>query len=171
VAGEEPPGQYGARPFPYHKSVAPILWVFVGLASIELLVTHFVLSFWSPTAALVLSGLTLASIGWFVLLIQSMRRLPVLLDERRLVMRVGTLRCIEVPVEAVAGLRTSFDDAALRHREVANLALLAWPNVFVELAEPVRQGDRAVRAVAHKLDDGPAFTAELTRLLQARQGG
>lgn len=167
----EGPRDSGSRLFSYHRSIGPMLWVMVGLSTIELAVVHLLISFWSHTAALILSMLTVASIVWIVLLIRSMRRLPVLLDERRLVMRVGTLRSVEGPLDKVAGLRPAFDAVSLNSRGVENLALLAWPNVFVEFAQPVRQGRRELNAVAHKLDDAAAFTAELTRLLHARQRG
>lgn len=42
-----------------------------------------------------------------------------------------------------------------------NLGLIAYPNVLVELAEPVRRRRRAIRAVAHRFDDPAAFIAAL----------
>ncbi len=164
MSGEGPAGAQ-PRLFPYHRSIAPMMWVFVALASIELLVVHFLIAFWSGTAALILSALTLASIVWIVLVIRSMRRLPVMLDDRHLVMRVGTLRSVEIPLDRIGGLRSDFDDAALRQKEVVNLALIAWPNVFVELSQPIEQRGREIRGVAHKLDDPHAFTAAIRPLL------
>jgi len=52
VSGEEPQGGQ-PRLFSYHRSIAPMMWVFVALASVELLVVHFLISFWSGTAALI----------------------------------------------------------------------------------------------------------------------
>lgn len=155
--------------FSYRRSIAPMLWVFVTLSAIELLVVHFLISFWSPTAALILSLLTLASILWLVLLIRSMGRLPVVLDQRRLVMRVGKLRSVELELERIEGLRSDFDAAALQAPGVANLALIAWPNIWVELRQPIEQRGRKVRAVAHKLDEPRAFVAALNQRLLANR--
>lgn len=167
MSGAEPQDPQ-VRLFPYHRSIAPMLWVMVALSSIELIVVHFLLSFWSPTIAFILSALTLVSIVWIVLTVRSMRRLPVLLDEDRLVMRVGTLRCLDIPLDRIGGLRSDFDAAALKQSGIANLALLAWPNVFIELRTPIQQGRREFGGVAHKLDDGPAFAAALRPLLDRR---
>ena len=160
-----------AQSFSYGRGIAPMMWVFVALASIELLVVHFLLWFWVPTVAMVLSALTIASIIWIVLLIRSFARLPVRLDCERLIMRVGSLRSVELPIDQVAGLRSDFTAETLKERGVLNLALIAWPNIFVELDPPVKQGRRQIRAVAHKLDDSAAFTAALERLLRERVSG
>jgi len=52
----------------------------------------------------------------------------------------------------------------LKRREVLNLALLAWPNVMVEVDPPVRVRRRAIGAIAHKLDDPAAFAAAIRAL-------
>ena len=151
--------------FSYHRSVAPILWAFVALASLELVVVHLLVALlWSRIAALAVSIVTLASVGWLVSTIASMKRLPVTLDGRTLVMRVGTLRTIVVPVHDVAGLRTSWDPMVLKAPGVRNLALIAYPNILVDLAAPVG----GVVAIAHRLDDPTGFAAAIDRL--ARRG-
>jgi hypothetical protein len=60
--------------FSYHNSIAPMMWVFVALGAIELAVVHFLLSFWSPIATLILWAVTLLSLVWMVALIRSFRR-------------------------------------------------------------------------------------------------
>jgi hypothetical protein len=149
--------------FSYHRAIAPMLWAFVALASIELVVVHLLLAHWSRTAALILSALSLATIVWLVGVIRGFRRLPVLLTPDALVMRVGALKGAAVPLGDVAGLRASWDAEWLRRRDVLNLALIAYPNVVVELRRPVPIGKRAVTAIAHRLDDPLAFAAALVR--------
>ena len=156
----DPPGQA----FFYHRAIAPMLWVFVALASIELLVVHLLLSHWSPTTALILSALSLASILWLIGVIRGFRRLPVLLTPDTLVLRVGTLRSVTVPLGDVVGLRADWNAEWLRRRDVLNLALIAYPNVVVMLHRPVRAGRREVTAVAHRLDDPLAFAAALAEV-------
>ena len=148
--------------FFYHRAVAPMMWVLVGLVSIELIVVHLLLAHWSRIAASTLSVLTLGSIAWLIGVVRSFRRLPVLITPDTLVMRVGTLKSATVPLTQVAGLRQTWDGAAVKQRNVLNLALIAYPTVLVELRAP-RPGRRAVMALAHRRDDPAAFAAALTR--------
>ena len=52
----------------------------------------------------------------------------------------------------------------MKRRTTLNLALIAYPNVIVELATPLRSGRRTIEAVAHRLDDRSAFVAAMDRL-------
>lgn len=160
----DPPGQA----FFYHRAIAPMLWVFVALASVELVVVHLFLSHWVPTAALILSALTLASVAWLVRAILRFPRLPVLLAPDALVMRVGTLKALTIPLTDVAGLRDAWDAEALRSRDVLNLALIAYPNVVIDLRRPHGRR-RPVMAIAHRLDDPTAFVAALAQALDHRR--
>ena len=139
--------------FSYHRAVAPMMWVFVALASIELVVVHLlILLFWNGTAAILLSLATLAGIGWLIVATASMRRLPVLVDAHGLVMRVGTLKAVKVPLANIAGC----DGGITERRTTLNMALIAHPNVVISLRTPL-PGRRAIRAIAHRLDDPDAF--------------
>jgi uncharacterized protein (DUF58 family) len=139
-----------------------MLWVMVAVAIAELCIVHLLIALlWSATAALILSLATLGTIVWLVLLIRSFPRLPVLVDEEKVLMRIGSLRRVELPRPRIAAVRTAFAGEEVRSPGVLNLALLAYPNVLVEMAEPVRSGrqGKMVRAVAHRLDDPAAFRA------------
>lgn len=154
--------------FSYHRAVAPMMWVFVALASVELVVSHLLVGlFLGWIAALVLSVLTLASIVWLVSAIAAMRRLPVTLDTDRLVMRAGTLKTIAVPIASIAGLRREWREDALKAEGVRNLALIAHPNVIVDLDPPL-PGRKPIRAVAHRLDDPAAFARAIDALVASR---
>ena len=148
--------------FDYHRSVAPMMWVLVTLSGIELLVVHFLLALWRPWVALVVSVVTLAGIAWLIGVIRSFRILPVLIDGDQLVMRAGRLRALPIPLDRIAGFRETWTATDLKARDVANLALIAYPNIWIDLTEPVA-GRRPVRAVAHKLDDPIAFRTALDR--------
>jgi len=149
--------------FAYHRSIAPMMWVFVALASIELVVVHVLVALWWPAFAVMLSLLTLAAILWLAWAIASFRTQPVRIAGEMLVLRVGQLRQVAIPLTNVAGLRTGWTGYDIKARGTLNLALIAWPNVLVELREPVRLGRRTVDAVAHRLDDPVAFAAALAR--------
>lgn len=145
-----------------------MMWVLIALSSIELLVVHFLLSFWSWTAAAILSAVTLAAILWLVALVRSFKRLPVLVDEQWIEMRVGTIKVQRVPTANVAGVRGSFTADEIKRPAVLNLALIAWPNVLLELKEPMAGKRRDVQAVAHRLDDPPGFIAAVDRCRERR---
>jgi hypothetical protein len=141
-----------------------MLWVFVALASAELVIVHLVLVLWKPWLAWTLSALSFATIVWTVGVILSFRRRPVRIADGTWVRRAGALKRIAVPLDRIAGLRAGWSAADLKRRDVLNLALLAWPNVVVELTEPITMRDRPIRAIAYKLDDPAAFAAALRGL-------
>lgn len=142
-----------------------MMWVLIGLSGIELLVVHFLLAFWNRWVALVASVLTVATIAWLVALIRSMRQLPVLMDENRLVLRVGTLRQHDIDRANIAAVRTTWETRAEKAKIVSNLALIAYPNVMIDLRVPLivaRAGrQRQITTIAHRLDDLPGFLAAL----------
>lgn len=156
--------------FAYHRALAPMLLVFMALAALELLVVHILVSIWSVPIALMLTALTVASMIWLALLIRSFRRLPVLLDEHRLLMRSGSLLSLPVELAQVEAVRGHFPSEALKSRSVMNLAMLSYPNVLVDLREPVRRGRRSIGHIAHRLDDPSGFIAALNAQL-GRSGG
>ena len=151
-------GPAGAA-FSYHRAVAPMLWVLLGLMAVETSVVHLLVALWSPRAALVLSLLSLATIGWFVLFIRSLRHHPVRIGPDGLVWPVGTLRSLTIPRSQVAGLRDDWILADLKAAGLFNGALVAHPNIVIVLDPPVRAGRRTIRYLAHRLDDPAAFIA------------
>ncbi|MDO6415494.1 hypothetical protein Q4F19_13965 [Sphingomonas sp. BIUV-7] len=141
-----------------------MIWALVGLSVVEMGVVHALIALWKPAVGLCLSAVTLLGIAWLVRLVRSFPRLPVLVGEDIVVMRVGTLRRIDVPADAIARLRASWTAEALKQRSVLRLSLLAYPNVVIDLTQPLPHGKRAIRAVAHRLDDPAAFSAALAEL-------
>lgn len=126
---------------------------------------HFLLALWQPRVAIFVSLATLLSLGWLVSVIRSFARLPIVLDDKLLVMCVGRLRQIAVPVTSVAGLRGEWSSEWLKDRSVLNLALIAYPNVVVMLEPPIRtRKGRAIVAVAHRLDNPAGFADAIDAL-------
>jgi hypothetical protein len=157
--------------FAYHRGIAPMLWVLVALGGCELIVAHILVAIWSRPAAFILSLLSLSGIVWLVLAIRSFKSNPVLIEPDRLLLRVGRIKRIEVPIAAVSGLRATWDGAAVKDRALLNLALVAYPNIVIDLREPVMTGgplSRPIGAIAHRLDDPQAFAAALGTILRAR---
>lgn len=143
-----------------YRVIAPPMWALVGIMAGELLVVHPLLAHWTLWGAIALSALSLVVIGWLVLGLLSMPRLPVLVSRDLLVMRAGRIKGARVPMAQVRGLRREWDASALKRRDVLNLALVSHPNVLVDLTGPL-PGRRGVTAIAHRLDDPTGFAAAL----------
>lgn len=146
--------------FAYHRSLSPMLGVLLGIALVEAMVVHVIaMAVWGWRVALVLLAIDLSAVVALIGLLRSFRRLPVLIDGDRLTMRAGWLKAVTIDVADIAGLREHWDAATIKRRDVLNLALVAWPNIVVDLRRPI--GKRGIVAVAHKLDDPEAFRAML----------
>jgi hypothetical protein len=154
------------RTFTYARAVAPMLWVMVGLSSVELVVVHGLLAFWRPWIAAAASLVTGGSVLWLIAMIRSFPNLPVIVGPDGVTMRVGRFRAAQVAAANVAGLRGGWSAETLKQRDVLNMALIAYPNVVLELREPQRIGRRTVRAVAHRLDDPAGFAEAIEALGQ-----
>jgi hypothetical protein len=148
--------------FAYHRALAPMMWAFLVLASLELFVVHFLVAIWSLRVALLLSALTIATILWLALLIRSFRRLPVLVHADTVLLRSGNLLSVRVPLDQVETIRGNFASEALKSRSVLNLAMLSYPNVLIELREPIRRGRRSIARIAHRLDAPDGFIAAVS---------
>jgi hypothetical protein len=152
--------------FSYHRGVAPMMWVLFGLAAVEAAVVHGLVALWNPWPALILSLLSLSAMAWLILFIRSLARCPVLLGDGMLSWRCGSLRRVDVPLAQLAGIREEWDAALVKARDTFNGALIAYPNIVVDLRTPIRLGRREIVRLAHRLDDPEAFAAALAGLLR-----
>jgi hypothetical protein len=161
---EYPPG---AALFSYHRAVAPMMWVLFGLICIEATVTHVLIALWRPPVALFLSAFSLVLALWLGVMIRSMRTHPVSLRRGELVWPAGSIRAIVISLFQVSRRVDHWTLDSLRREGLFNAALIAYPNIVLELDPPARLGRRTVRYVAHRLDDPQAFNAALDALLPA----
>jgi len=154
--------------FSYRRALAPPVWAFACIMAVELVVVHLLVSALSSRiAALILSIASLAILVWTILFILSFRRLPVLVDEAGVTMRLGSLRSVRVPRDRIAGVLTGWPGEALKQRTVLNLALINYPNVMLDLDPPLAGRRRAIAAIAHRLDDPAGFVAAVGRLTRS----
>jgi hypothetical protein len=162
----------GPLRFAYDRALAPLLWALACIMVVELAIVHLLVSaLWSRTAAAILSALSFATLAWLVLLIRSLKRLPVLVEADGVVMRVGSLRSVRVPRDRIAGVRTAWPREALKQRPVLNLALINYPNVMLDLDPPLPVRRRRLHAVAHRLDDPVGFAAAISGLIRTSASG
>jgi membrane protein YdbS with pleckstrin-like domain len=92
--------------FSYHRSVAPMMWILVAIATVETLVVHLLVALWRPWVAALLSVVSVATIFWLIGAIRSFKTLPVEISDGQLVWRVGRLRKVVVPLDRVSTLKT-----------------------------------------------------------------
>jgi len=146
--------------FANHRGVAPLLWVFVVLASIELLAGHLLVGLKWPRGAWFLSGITALSLVWLVHWIASWKRLPHVLEGDRLRLYMGSMRKVNISLSEIACIRTAFTADELKRKGTLNLVPLAFPNRLIELREPL-PGRRRANRIAIRLDDPQTFDIEL----------
>ena len=156
----------GIARFTYHRSVGPMVGVLLGLAIVEALVVHLVVfAAWGWTVAAVLGTIELSAIVTLVRLLRSFKRRPVTIEGTRVTLHAGYLRHVDIDADNIAALRSDFDRAAIKRGDVANLALIAWPNVLIDLHHPIEvRRRRIISHVAHRLDDPAAFHAAIAQL-------
>jgi hypothetical protein len=148
--------------FSYHRSVAPMLLVLVGISVVEMAIVHLVAAFvWGWRIALPLSLVSIAGIVWLLAAVRSFSRLPVMVDDDRVLLRVGRIKAIEIARANVAGVDGEISAEECKRRDVLKLSLLAHPNTVVTLREPVPFGRRTIARIAHRLDDPRAFAMAL----------
>jgi len=155
--------------FSYHRALAPMLWVMIGLGTIELLLGHFLIALWNSTVALILSLLTIATLIWLVMLIRSFKRLPVLLDDETILFRTGTLNETRVPIADVASVERHFAGEALKHKGVLNFGMMSYPNLLIGLATPIEKRRQTVSHIAFCFDEPDRFAAALAAARAAAQ--
>ena len=134
-----------------------MMWAISALVVLEASAVHFLVALWNPWVAIALTALSLATLGWLISGIRSFRKMPVVLTDDELICRAGRLKGMTVERKNIAGLRASWTAADMKQRSTFNCALIAYPNVVIDLIEPVRVGRREVSSLAHRLDEPTAF--------------
>ncbi len=169
AAPDIPPG---AAAFGYHKHLVPIVTVVLTLQAIEIGAMHLLVGLWSATAALVLSVVSLAALIYMVGLVKSFRLKPVLVERDCLRVRSGILIDKRISIDTIAAVRTAFTSEEVKRAGCLEAGLLAWPNILVELRQPVPnpgpfRPERAMDSIAFRLDEPEAFV----RLVRERIAG
>jgi hypothetical protein len=154
--------------FAYDRSVAPMMWILVAIATVETLVVHLLVALWRPWVAALLSVVSVAMIFWLIGAIRSFKTLPVEISDGQLVWRVGRLRKVVIALDRVSALKTEWTASDIKHRDVLNCAMIAYPNTVVVLDGPVRAGRRSVSQLAHRLDDPTGFATAIGSLIRDR---
>ncbi|WP_343529051.1 hypothetical protein [Sphingomonas sp.] len=162
----------GTRGFGYDRHLRPMMIALLCLSCIEIGVTHLLVAHWSRTAALILFAISDVSLLYLIGLIKSLRLSPVLLTDSGVRVRAGFLVDRTIPYDAISDVAANPDGATVRAEDSWNIALLAWPNLMLDLARPQPPRSRwhrtPVRRVAFRLDEPAPFLVELRMRLATK---
>lgn len=147
--------------FPYHQGIAPMMWVLFALSLIELVVVHIFVALKWPVIGWTLTTLSAIGAIWLVLWIFSMKRLPHELSGDTLTLRFGSMKTLDVAVDNIAQITSTFEPGALEKKGIINLAGIAHPNRCLNLKQPTEKGKTQIYI---RLDD----VSEFDRALQSR---
>ena len=156
-----------ARAFAYHRHLTPMCATLLILSAIEIAVYHLLVGHWSRTASLVMFVLSDVGFVYLVGLIKSFRFRPVLLTPEGVRVRAGFLMDQLVPFDAIVTINDRFTGEEVRDPATLNAALLAWPNIMLQLDRPLHRHSllkkrRPFVGVAFRLDDPEPFIRLLT---------
>ena len=159
----------GPLAFGAARSELPIMYVFLALASVELLVVHFLMGLWSPAAAWVLSALTLLGGAQIIRIVQQIKHRPTLVTERSLLVRTGDRADLDLPWSSLASVDPIGFGPKPAGPDVLDTTFFAHPNVGITLAKPFARRklgrDRRVRIVALRVDEPDVFIDAVKRYL------
>jgi len=155
-----------ATTFANHRGVVPMLWVFAGLAVLEMLAVHLFVALKWPAIGWPLTILSGLSIVWLVGWIRSWSRLPHELLPDRLRLHMGSLRSVDVPLAQIAAIEVAPSLDRIREVKARKLVPLAHPNRLILLTASL-PGRRTVNAVAILVDDPAAFDQALAGKIPA----
>lgn len=151
--------------FANHRGVVPMLWVFAGLAVLEMLAVHLFVALRWPMVGWPLTVVSALSIVWLVGWIRSWAQRPHQLLGDRLRLHMGSLRSIDVPLALIAGIDAAPSLDRIKALKARNLVPLAHPNRLIVLASAL-DDRRQTRAVAIRVDDAPAFDRALAEAMK-----
>lgn len=148
----------GEQAFAYHRGMAPIMWVFLSLALIELGVVHLLVALRWPAIGWPLSILSAIGVVWIVLLIRSFARYPHRIEGDTLVLHLGNMRRIALALADISAVEASWESGGDKAADALKLSGIAYPNRCLLLAKDLPRGKRRVFV---RLDDPQAFDATL----------
>lgn len=151
----------GAASFTRHRYELPLLGVFLGLAAVELVAVHLLVSLWKPAVAWVLTALSAAAILQIAFLIRGLKRHPTTVDAQHIHVRHGWAGDLPVPLASIASVENVAFAPEEHGRGVFRASLIASPNVALRLREAVAVRRRSVSLVTLRIDDPEAFIGEV----------
>lgn len=151
----------GGDRFPFHRGVAPMLWAFATIVLIEMLVVELVMAGRWPALTWFLLATSLLSFIWLVYWIMSLKRLPHRIDRDELILSYGSIKKVEVPLQAIQSISSNFSSAELKEKGVRNFVPLAYPNRLITIDPPIVGRKGPISKIAVRFDEPEKFDAAL----------
>lgn len=126
----------GSAGFSYHRHLQPMFWAFLSLALIEIAVLHLLVSRWNATAAWILFIVSDISVLYLIGLINSLRKLPILVQSAGVRVRAGLLIDQWVPIDDIAAVNGAIDDMVRERKAMLKASLLSHPSLYIHLKRP-----------------------------------
>lgn len=137
-----------------------MMWVLFALSLLELVVVHIFVALKWPVIGWTFTTISAFAVCWLVWWILSMKRLPHELRDGVLILRLGAMKTVEIALDNVADITSSWEPGAIERRGNINLAAIAHPNRCLELKKPTKKGKERVFI---RLDDAGHFDAVLAQ--------
>lgn len=125
---------------------------------LESILVHLLVMQYNPAVAAGLTALSLYALIFLIAHINAVRRQPLLIDDNRLIVRIGIIWRASIALDTIRDMTTQ--QTINSSTDSVNLAkpLLSAPNVLLELEEPIRlEGvygiNRTTRRLALYVDD------------------
>ncbi len=163
----------GPQLFSHHqKNLSGVLTVgLILVTALEIVPVHLLLQLWSPTAAWVLTALTVYGFVWILGDYQAMRLRPHSLHKGVLHLRVGLRWSVEIPLASIVGLQRHKGYGKFPTKgKILKAVALGEPQFVIELSQPVTARGlyglrREVRSIGFNVDDGARFEERIGPLL------
>ena len=178
-AARRPRHDEGETAYGYAQAPTPIIWVFIGVSAIEIPVLHLILPWtWAQIVAIVVG---IWGLVWMLGLLAALHVHPHVLGDRALRVRNGAVVSFEVPLDAVASVRTGDESLPSSARTVqpieeesgtrVRIGVSGRVNVHLALNRPVDvelpAGPMTVTAISLCADEPRTLATALRRSLVA----
>jgi len=162
-------------PFSYDRKTGygTVVPLFIGLVSLETMLVHVLVQYWSPMIAWILTGLSVYSLVWIVGDYQACRFHPLVLTADQLHIRTGLRWRADVPLTAIKSVQRA-TRAEPKASDYVNVAVYGEPRYLLYLTKPIIMHgllgiEKQVTKIGFSVDDGLRFEAELQRKLQSER--
>jgi hypothetical protein len=149
-----------------------IFGVALVFGAFEVVGLHLLVAALSPLAAWMLTGLELYGVIWAIGLLRSVPKLPVVLGERGIHVRLGVIYSLWVPYEDIQSVQRGRTHADTRSKSYLNCAFMNAPDCVLKLRAPGRARlpytlEKNVDEIGLMVDEPKEFLAQLERRLEA----
>ena len=173
-----PQATLGAKAFSYtNNGVVILIWTVAGLSFLEAGFAHVLLTRWSHTGAIVFTGLSELTVLYLAGIANSLRRLPILLDDSGIRVRLGFLVDHRLAWDAIQSADLIQNANKSSHSRSLRLSGVSSPNVRIHLVEKtvisrLFKGNKTTSAIDIYLDEPTSFLADVAKgILEHRTTG